>query len=288
MQTCSNEIIEHNLKYCIEMNGCVMKNKIGKSVYSVSKKCLHMGYQWMARLLHVFYKQEEVEKEVEILPAPPENLPVPSPATLILDSESERLRKAIQRLNEVILLESDVFIVIQESDYSQTQLSPRSNIYFKEPVNRAVSLLRGDIRKIKERELKVTANHFLFQYETLSKYLIFIFSDSLNEAFAIFYNQIKQLVDEILLLEEEAIDAPVECSNLYPIFNDIFRSIESIRFVANKKNSFNKNLQEAARRSSKQLRKSLELTTLGKTFLNLHYRMNIKEKFNMRSRFKLL
>lgn len=204
----------------------------------------------------------------------------------LFEKQTQEAGEVIQVLNNTVLkkgalyqvMDSDLFKALYSLEQAQGQLKPYLFSPMKESSVYTVSVLRKEAEAIKEEHLKKIAESLIKQYESLSKYMIFSSSEVLNKAFKTFYNEIENFV-------QEAVN-PKEDIRFYTILSSIFREVESIRFITNKKDAFTKNLQEAAKVTSKQLRKSLESSDLGRNFLNVYHKMNAQEKLDMKSRFK--
>jgi len=172
------------------------------------------------------------------------------------------------------------------------------NLFFKDNHRKIIAQLKHKAQKIYDVDLRIIAFDLINQYEFLSKYMIFSVSKSLSIGYKVLYDYITQFISYII--QKEALsdyisdtDTNTNTENintetvaLHEILNAIFRAIESLRFIANTNNSFTRSLQDAAKLSKKQLCKDLEKTPKGQLFLNLHQRMSLQTKLDMKSRFR--
>lgn len=282
--------------YFVQIDLCLSKNKRHYEMYKIRDK----DFNEIEKETHLEFVsatmrcQEGHQTILEcmrlICDIPIQNLKVKQIAKVlrVLEKQTQDLTQAMQLLNDAVckngplyqLFENDLFLALYEIEQSRIQLTPYSYSPLKESNSSIILLLREQAQWIQDSELKMIAFGLINQYESLNKYMIFSASQALKTAFKTFYNNVDHFIKDII--EDSQIDESI----LHQRLNSIFRAIESIRFIANKKDSFTKNLQDAAKLTKKQLCKNLEKTQKGQTFLNLYQRMSVKEKLIMKSRFK--
>lgn len=282
--------------YLINMDLCLSKNKKYYDTYKLREKSFNeierqTQLEYMNASLHAQETHQTMRECIPLISGVPiNNLHIKYIAKTLqkLEIHTRDLGKAIERLEDAVfktgplyqLFENDVFLALCEVEKSQIQLVPYGYTPLKESTNNVIPILREHAQLIPDLELKGIALGLINQYESLNRYMIFFPSTVLKTAFKMFYNNVDQFIKDILE------NPKIEEASLHQRLNSIFRAIESIRFIANKKDSFTKNLQDAAKSSKKQLFKHLEKTQTGQNFLNLYQRMSPKQKLMMRSRFK--
>lgn len=280
----------------LQMDLCVSKNKRHYEIYALRAKDFNeVEKETHLELMSATIHCQEVHQTMleclrRICEIPIQDLKSKSISKVLklLENQTQELGQAIRLLSDAVfkkgplyrLFENDIFVALYEIEQSHIQLVPYGFTPLKESTMSVIALLREKAQLIQDTELKGIAFGLINQYELLNKYMIFSASKALQTAFKIFYNNINRFIQDII--NNSQIDEAI----LHQSLNSIFRAIESIRFIANKKDSFTKNLQDAAKLSKKQLYKSLEKTQKGQVFLNLHQRISPKEKFILKSRFK--